>query len=53
MAKSTKQKLDEEIRKVLKEEFDKKELDDLRNIIRYEVALIFFDLFRKKSSWVK
>jgi hypothetical protein len=38
-------------KKLLKEEFSNKELDAIRDIIRSELAEIFFDLYRKRNVW--
>lgn len=50
-----------DIQKLVREELEGKrllheglanaEINELRGIIRREVALIFFDLFRKRSTW--
>ena len=37
----------------LKEELSTEEYNRIRQIIRMEVARIFFDLYRKKSVWSK
>ena len=37
--------------KVVKEEITDKDLRKISDIIRMEVALIFFDLFKKKALW--
>ena len=39
--------------KVLKEELSNKDLEDIRLLIRYEVAQIMFDLYRKRKVWDK
>ena len=36
---------------IVKEEITDKDLRKISDIIRMEVALIFFDLFKKKSLW--
>jgi len=36
---------------VIKEVLSPDELAELRKLIRKEVAKIFFDLYRKKSTW--
>jgi len=38
-------------KKLIKEEFTNKELEAIRNIIRSEMAEVFFDLYRKRSVW--
>jgi hypothetical protein len=40
-------------KKVLKEELSNKDLEDIRLLIRYEVAQIMFDLYRKRKVWDK
>jgi hypothetical protein len=40
-------------KKVLKEELSNKDLEDIRILIRYEVARIMFDLYRKRKVWEK
>ena len=37
-------------KKILKEELDEK---TVRDIIRKEVAKVFFDLYRKRQMWTK
>lgn len=37
--------------KTLSEEFSSEDISKLRALIRKEVANIFFDLYRKKSTW--
>jgi hypothetical protein len=37
--------------KIVKEEITDKDLRKISDIIRMEVALIFFDLFKKKALW--
>ena len=37
-------------KKILKEEISEK---DVRDIIRSEIARVFFDLYRKRQSWKK
>ena len=38
-------------KKVLKEELSNKDLEDIRLLIRYEVAQIMFDLYKKRKVW--
>ena len=38
-------------KKILKEELTNKDLDDIRLLIRYEVAQIMFDLYKKRKVW--
>lgn len=38
-------------KKILKEELTNKDLDDIRLLIRYEVAQIMFDLYKKRKTW--
>ena len=38
-------------KKILKEELSNKDLDNIRLLIRYEVAQIMFDLYRKRKVW--
>jgi hypothetical protein len=40
-------------KKVLKEELSNKDLEDIRLLIRYEVAQIMFDLYKKRKVWDK
>jgi len=37
----------------LNEELESSDFDALRSFIRREIALIFFDLFKKRSVWSK
>jgi len=37
-------------KKILKEELDEK---SVRDIIRKEIAKVFFELYRKRQSWTK
>ena len=37
----------------INEELSKDDIDRVREIIRNELAQIFFDLYRKKSVWSK
>ena len=38
-------------KKILKEELSNRDLDDIRLLIRYEVAQIMFDLYKKRKTW--
>ena len=38
-------------KKILKEELSNKDLENIRLFIRYEVAQIMFDLYRKRKVW--
>lgn len=38
---------------IIKESFTNKELDMIKLLIRYEVAEIMFDLYRKRKMWDK
>jgi|TARA_R110002096_G_scaffold99441_5_gene220300 hypothetical protein len=38
-------------RKIIGEELTSDDVSKLRTLIRKEVAKIFFDLYRKKSTW--
>mgnify|MGYP000650823073 FL=1 len=38
-------------KKILKEELTNKDLENIRLLIRYEVALIMFDLYKKRKTW--
>lgn len=38
---------------MVKEQLDPSDLEDIRILIRKELAKIFFDLYRKKSVWEK
>jgi hypothetical protein len=38
-------------KKILKEELSIKDMDKIRILIRYEVAQIMFDLYRKRQIW--
>ena len=37
----------------INEEISKDDLDEIRKVIRSEIAQIFFELYRKKSVWSK
>ncbi len=37
----------------INEEMSKDDLDEIRKVIRSEIAQIFFELYRKKSVWSK
>tara|TARA_R100000458_G_C8263185_1_gene238503 strand:+ start:1081 stop:1215 length:135 start_codon:yes stop_codon:yes gene_type:complete len=37
----------------INEELSDNDLDKIRTLIRSEIAQIFFDLYRKKSTWSK
>ena len=36
---------------IIKEELTNKDLEDIRLLIRYEVAQIMFDLYKKRKVW--
>jgi hypothetical protein len=36
---------------IIKEVLSNKDLEDIRLLIRYEVAQIMFDLYRKRKVW--
>ncbi len=36
---------------IIKEGLSNKDLEDIRLLIRYEVAQIMFDLYRKRKVW--
>tara|TARA_B100000780_G_C20946155_1_gene377410 strand:+ start:197 stop:331 length:135 start_codon:yes stop_codon:yes gene_type:complete len=38
-------------KEILKEELTNKDLENIRLLIRYEVAQILFDLYRKRKVW--
>jgi|TARA_R110000803_G_scaffold49444_3_gene102845 hypothetical protein len=38
---------------IIKEGLSNKDLEDIRLLIRYEVAQIMFDLYRKRKVWDK
>ena len=38
---------------IIKEGLTNKDLEDIRLLIRYEVAQIMFDLYRKRKVWDK
>ena len=38
---------------IIKEVLSNKDLDDIRLLIRYEVAQIMFDLYKKRKVWDK
>lgn len=45
-------KINEELKKqIIQEKLDPKDYSELRDFIRHEVAVIFFDLFKKRSTW--
>ncbi len=37
----------------INEELSKEDVDEIRKVIRSEIAQIFFELYRKKSVWSK
>ena len=37
--------------KVLKEELEIQDIQQIRKLIRHELARVFFDLYRKKKVW--
>lgn len=39
--------------KIIKEELSPEDIAKLRELIRSEVSKIFFDLYRKRSTWSK
>lgn len=39
--------------KILKEQLTEKDFDEIRDLIRIEVASILFDMYRKRRSWMK
>jgi len=38
---------------IIKEQLTNKDLEDIRLLIRYEVAQIMFDLYKKRKVWDK
>lgn len=38
--------------RLLTEDLDEKEKENIRELIRAEIAAVFFDLFRKKNIWI-
>jgi hypothetical protein len=40
-------------KEIIKEGLSNKDLEDIRLLIRYEVAQIMFDLYRKRKVWDK
>jgi len=38
-------------KKIFKEELSNKDLENIRLLIRYEVAQIMFDLYKKRKVW--
>ena len=38
-------------KKILKEELTNKDLENIRLLIRYEVAQMMFDLYKKRKTW--
>lgn len=40
-------------KRILKEELSDKDFDEIRDLIRIEVASILFDMYRKRRSWMK
>jgi len=40
-------------KKFIKEGLSNKDLEDIRLLIRYEVAQIMFDLYKKRKVWDK
>jgi hypothetical protein len=55
MKKLTRQKLDdiikEEIKSELNEEFTDEEYREITDIIRLELAQVFYDLYKKRRFW--
>ena len=41
------------VKKQIKEELSQEDINDLKALIRKEVSKIFFDLYRKRSTWSK
>tara|TARA_B110000285_G_C14925145_1_gene514617 strand:+ start:40 stop:174 length:135 start_codon:yes stop_codon:yes gene_type:complete len=40
-------------KKIITEQLSNKDLEDIRLLIRYEVAEIMFDLYKKRKVWDK
>ena len=40
-------------RKLIKEKMSQEDLKAIRDIIRSEIAELFFDLYRKRAVWTK
>tara|TARA_R110000803_G_scaffold114294_4_gene182762 strand:+ start:699 stop:836 length:138 start_codon:yes stop_codon:yes gene_type:complete len=40
-------------KQIIKEQLSNKDLEDIRLLIRYEVAEIMFDLYKKRKVWDK
>ena len=37
---------------LIKEELDRKDIEFIRELIRHEIADIFFSLFKKRATWI-
>lgn len=44
--------INEEVKNVLNEELSKRDLAFIREFIRLEVSSIFFDIYKKRNTWV-
>jgi hypothetical protein len=38
--------------RVIREKLEPKDLETIRSLIRYEVAHVLFDLYRKRNVWL-
>lgn len=45
-------KINEYKEQLITEALDKKDFGEIRDMIRAEIAAVFFDLFKKKSIWI-
>lgn len=41
------------MRKNIKEELTKDDYAEIRSIIRRQIAILFFDLYKKRATWEK
>lgn len=37
---------------LIREELDKNDIKEIRDIIRHEIADVFFTLFKKRANWI-
>ena len=47
-----KRKLSQKPKKVVTENIDSGDVQEIRDMIRMEIASIFFDLFKKRKAWM-
>lgn len=37
---------------LIREELDKNDIEEIRDLIRHELADVFFQLFKKRATWI-